>query len=186
MDDLCTNYTKLIEQQQQHELILIAAFILDFLCIHPFRDGNGRMARLLTLLCLYHRGYDVGRFISIEKIIEDTKEGYYASLYKSSQKWHEGEHNLLPWLEYFLGMILKTYREFEERVGIVSDSRGQKTERVREIIMSFLGTFQVKDIESKCPDISRPTINAVLQSMSKEGSVERQGLGRGTKWKVIK
>jgi Fic family protein len=185
MNDLCKYFSLAMEEKNPHELIIIAAFILDFLCIHPFRDGNGRMARLLTLLCLYHGGFNVGRFISLEKIVEETKDTYYSSLQKSSQGWHQGEHNLLPWLEYFLGMILKAYREFESRVGIVNDSRGQKTERVREIVLGFLTSFTVREIEERCPDIKRPTINAALKAMREEGLIELQGLGRSAKWKVI-
>ncbi|MEQ8466699.1 Fic family protein [Coleofasciculus sp. E1-EBD-02] len=106
-------------------LLLIPTYILDFLCIHPFLDGNGRMARLITLLLLYKAGYEVGRFISLERIVERTKESYYDTLYQSSQDWHEGQHNLLPWWEYFLGvMVLSAYREFETRVGVVTSARG--------------------------------------------------------------
>ncbi|WP_047150723.1 Fic family protein [Aneurinibacillus tyrosinisolvens] len=185
MKDLCKYFSLAMEEKDPHELILIAAFVLDFLCIHPFRDGNGRMARLLTLLCLYHAGYNVGRFISLEKIIEETKETYYSTLYQSSQGWHEGNHDLLPWLEYFLGIILKAYRELESRVGIVSESRGQKTERVREIVLGFLTPFSVREIENRCPDIKRPTINATLKAMREEGLIELQGFGRSAKWKII-
>ena len=99
MTGLCRSYNHAVDNRSPHPLLAIGAFILDFLCIHPFRDGNGRMARLLTLLCLYHAGYHVGRFISLEKIIEETKVQYYETLYQSSQGWHEGEHNLIPWLE---------------------------------------------------------------------------------------
>jgi len=184
MNNLCKNFSLAMEEKNPHELIIIAAFILDFLCIHPFRDGNGRMARLLTLLCLYQAGYNVGRFISLEKIIEETKDSYYDTLYKSSIGWHEGQHNILPWLEYFLGTILKAYREFESRVGVIASTRGQKTERVREMVMSFIVPFQVREIEERCPDIKRPTINAVLKAMSDEGIIERVGFGPGTRWKV--
>jgi Fic family protein len=108
-------------------LLLIPTYILDFLCIHPFLDGNGRMARLITLLLLYKAGYEVGRFISLERIVERTKESYYDTLYQSSQDWHEGQHNLLPWWEYFLGvMVLSAYREFETRVGVVVALRARQ------------------------------------------------------------
>jgi Fic family protein len=112
-----------IKQADEVEpLLLIPTYILDFLCIHPFRDGNGRMARLLTLLLLYQEGYEVGRYISLEKIIERSKESYYDTLYQSSLGWHEGQHTLLPWWEYFLGVILSAYRDFEQRVGVLTVS----------------------------------------------------------------
>jgi len=185
MENLCRYYHQSIHQGFPHPLILIGAFVLDFLCIHPFHDGNGRIARLLTLLCLYHHGYNVGRFISLEKIIEETKEQYYKTLNLSSQGWHEGNHDLLPWLEYFLGVILAAYKEFENRAGIVTEGRGRKASRIREIINGFLGPFSASDIQERCPDISRPTINAVLKKLSEEGIVERVGMGRSAKWRAV-
>ncbi|MCD9020237.1 Fic family protein [Cohnella silvisoli] len=180
---LCTSMFTAMETKYPHPLISIGAFILDFLCIHPFRDGNGRMARLLTILCLYQAGYQVGRFISLEKIIEDTKDQYYSTLNQSSQGWHEGEHQLLPWLEYFLGVLLAAYKEFENRAGMVTDSKGQKAVRIREIVKNLLGTFTAADIEERCPDIARPTINAALKKMSEEGIIQRDGMGRSAKWR---
>jgi Fic family protein len=108
-------------------LFLIAAYVLDFLCIHPFSDGNGRLARLLTLLLLYRAGYEVGRYVSLERVVEDTKPGYYDTLYRSSQRWHQGKHDLTPWLEYFLGvMLVGAYQEFERRVGLVTTGRAAR------------------------------------------------------------
>jgi Fic family protein len=121
MRDLHDRFNTLWDSGTVEPLLLIPTYVLDFLCIHPFRDGNGRMARLLTLLLLYRAGYEVGRFISLEQIIERTKESYYDTLYQSSKGWHEGQHSLLPWWEYFLGvMLLSAYKEFEQRVGLVS------------------------------------------------------------------
>ncbi|AJS60868.1 Fic family protein [Paenibacillus sp. IHBB 10380] len=184
MSDLCTSFSTAMEKKYPHPLIAIGAFVLDFLCIHPFRDGNGRMARLLTLLSLYHAGYEVGRFISLEKIIEDTKDRYYATLHRSSQGWHEDGHQLVPWLEYFLGVILAAYKEFENRAGLITDGRGQKSSRIREMVKGMLGSFTAADIEERCPDIARPTINAALKKMSEEGIVLRDGMGRSAKWRV--
>jgi len=184
MTDLCGFFSKTLKFNSLHPLLAIGAFVLDFLCIHPFRDGNGRMARLLTLLCLYHSGYQVGRFVSLEKIIEDTKDRYYATLYQSSQGWHNGEHQLTPWLEYFLGIILAAYREFESRAGLVIEGRGQKTLRITEIVKGMLGTFTAGHIEERCPDIARPTINAALKKLSEEGIIQREGMGRSAKWRV--
>lgn len=185
MGDLCSNFLDEFERKKHNDLIVIGAFILDFLCIHPFRDGNGRMARLLTLLCLYHSDYSVGRFISLEKIIEDTKDSYYSSLYISSQEWHQGRHNVVPWIEYFLGTILKAYREFESRVGTVKTARGQKNERVREFVLNSILPFHVSEIVEKCPDIARPTINGVLRTMKEEGLIEKIGSGPTAKWRRV-
>ena len=150
-----------IESNNIDPLILISAFILDFLCIHPFNDGNGRMARLLTLLLLYKFRYEVGRFISLEKIIEKNKEEYYNTLYKSSQEWHEGNHDLIPWLEYVLGIILSAYKEFEVRVGKIEDSKGGKGDRVENSINHIIGQFSKEDIRKTCPDVGESTINRV-------------------------
>src|SRR4029434_4582406 len=109
----------------------------------PFADGNGRMARLLTLLLLYHAGFEVGRYISLERIVEQTKEGYYESLYTSSQGWHEGQHNLQPWTEYLLGTIVRAYRDFEDRVGSLAVARGAKTEMVLDAVRSLPDGFRI-------------------------------------------
>ena len=127
-------------------LLLIPAYVLDFLCIHPFRDGNGRMARLLSLLLLYQAGYEVGRFTSLELIVEETKQGYYDSLCQSSQGWHNTKHSLLSWWEYFLGVILLTaYREFEKRTGMLTTVRGAKTEMVLDAIARLPDGFKMVD-----------------------------------------
>lgn len=183
METVCNEYSVALQDQSPHRLIVMAAFILDFLCIHPFWDGNGRMSRLLTLLCLYHGGYNVGRYISLEKIVEDTKEQYYQALYDSSQGWHQAQHDLLPWLRYFLGVVLRAYRDLEDRAALVRHTRGEKSARIREIVSGFVGAFSVRDLEERCPDIARPTINAALKQLHQEGVIERKGAGRATQWK---
>lgn len=185
MNDICLKYNEHVNENFPTDLILIAVFVLDFLCIHPFRDGNGRMARILTLLLLYKSGFTVGRYISIEKIIEDNKEGYYDTLYESSQEWHEGNHNINPWIEYLLGVIISAYRELENRVGNIKEQHGSKNERIRNVITGIIGEFMVSSIEEKCPGISRPTINGVLAKMREEGKIECTQTGRYAKWKVI-
>ena len=123
MDRLHTEFSATLDAGTVEPLLLIPAYVLDFLCIHPFADGNGRMARLLSLLLLHQAGYEVGRYISLETAIENTKEGYYDALQASSQNWHEGQHSLIPWWEYFVGvMLVKAYREFENRVGATGAS----------------------------------------------------------------
>lgn len=188
MDELFNAYLRERERGAINELILIATFILDFLCIHPFSDGNGRMARLLTLLMLYQCGYEVGRYISLEKVVEETKEQYYETLEQSSLSWHEGEHNLLPWINYFLVMILKAYERFSERVGKVTDSRqrrGWKAQKVQEVIGHFIADFTVQDIQERCPGISRPTIQRILSTLSHDGAIECVEQGRNARWRKL-
>jgi Fic family protein len=159
--------------------------VLDFLCIHPFPDGNGRMARLLTLLLLYHGGYEVGRYISLEKVIEGSKAGYYDSLYASSQGWHEGTHALLPWTEYFLGTLIAAYREFESRVGTLSAARGSKTQMILEAVGHLPDPFRMVDLERACPGISREMLRVVLNRLRKEGAVRCEGSGPAAVWRKL-
>lgn len=166
-------------------LFLIPFYVLDFLCIHPFADGNGRMARLLSLLSLYHQGYEVGRFISLERIIEKTKESYYETLYLSSQGWHGGKHDVWPWTEYFLGTLLAAYSEFESRFDRIGSGRGSKTETVQHAIQSFIADFSLSDLEKACPMVSRDMIRHVLFDLKKSNFVECLGRGRSAKWRKI-
>ncbi len=179
---------KLVERYKQavadgeDPLVVIPLAIFDFLCIHPFKDGNGRVARLLTLLLLYHAGYNVGRYISLERIIEESKESYYETLEKSSQGWHDGKHDVLPWLTYFWGMLLRAYKEFEARVGTVTTGRGAKTEQIELAIKRKVGPFAISDIENDCPGISRDLIRHVLRKLRDDGKIRSTGVGRGAKW----
>lgn len=182
MDQLCAEFNRLRDRQQVDDLVLMAAFVLDFLCIHPFADGNGRMARLLTLLLLYQAGYEVGRFISLERIVESSKEGYYDTLYLSSQGWHEGKHDLLPWLEYLLGVILGAYKEFEGRCNQVETTRGYKSGLVRETILRIHQPFTMQDLQIACPGIGQPTIRKVMNAMKEDGLIQCVELGRNAKW----
>lgn len=183
MDELCDSFNTYRVKGEIDDLILIFAFILDFLCIHPFNDGNGRMSRLLILLLLYQAGFEVVRFIPLERIIEESKETYYSSLEKSSQGWHEREHNPVPWLEYSLGALLAAYKEFEERVNLAGHQRGTKTALIREIVLHFRGEFSIQDIERACPNTSRPTIHRVLGALKNEGLVDCIVPGRHARWK---
>ncbi len=184
MDSLCKNFDIQRDFGRLPDVLLTATFVLDFLCIHPFPDGNGRMARLLTLLLLYQSGYTVGRYVSLEKIIEETKDQYYDTLYKSSQGWHEGKQDLTPWTEYFLTVILKAYHRFEERVGNVEQTqkRGWKQQRVRDVIQSFMMDFTISDVEERCPGISRAMITKTLNDLSKQGMIECIEKGRNARW----
>ncbi|PKQ29693.1 MAG: cell filamentation protein Fic, partial [Actinobacteria bacterium HGW-Actinobacteria-10] len=134
MTELVTGYHLLVSKGQVDSLIAVPAFVLDFLCIHPFSDGNGRMSRILNLMLLYQAGYDVGRYISLEKIIEDSKETYYEALEASSDGWHEGRHDLVPWLQYSHGVLIAAYLEFEQRVGQMGTGRGAKREMVIDCV----------------------------------------------------
>jgi Fic family protein len=169
---------------QIDRLVLIPAYVLDFLCIHPFRDGNGRMARLLSLLLLYQAGYDVGRYISLERLIENSKERYYATLHQSSQGWYEGAHSLLPWTDYFLGIVMAAYQEMEEGVGGLLTARGSKSDMVVQAIYSFFGEFSIKDIQHACPHVSIDLIRAILKQEKAKGSIVSLGRGPHAKWKV--
>ncbi|MEN8376773.1 MAG: Fic family protein [Gemmatimonadota bacterium] len=164
-------------------LLLIGAYVLDFLSIHPFLDGNGRMARLLTLLLLYRAGYGVGRYISLERVVEDTRDGYYEALFASSQDWHEGKHSLLPWWEYFLGVaVLTAYRVLDERVGAITSRRGAKRQMVMAAIHRLPETFSYAEVARACPGVSRPTIQRALRSLRDDGEIQLLRRGRDATW----
>jgi Fic family protein len=182
MDELATRYRNPTESGRIEPLVLAPLAVFDFLCIHPFTDGNGRISRLLTWMLLYQHGYEVGRYISLERVIEDSKETYYDVLERSSQGWHDGQHDVMPWLNYFWGVLLRAYREFEERVGKVRDGRGAKTEQVRLAVLSKKNAFSISDIESECAGVSRDMVRHVLRRMKTEGLIAPTGRGRGAKW----
>lgn len=186
MAQLHQGFERLWRSQEIEPLFLIPAFVLDFLCIHPFRDGNGRMARLLSLLLLYQAGYDVGRYISLEKLTETTKESYYDALQKSSQGWHEGEHSLLPWTEYFLGLVMAAYQEMEDRTGhLLTAARGAKSDTVLQAINAFFGEFSVKDLQEACPHVSIDLIRRILKEEKAKGRLESLGRGPQAKWRKV-
>ncbi len=182
MENLAKNYVAAIEQHGKEPLLVIPLAVLDFLCIHPFTDGNGRVSRLLTLMMLYHFDYEVGRYISLERVFEQSKETYYETLEASSQGWHEAKHNVHPWLNYFWGVLLRSYREFEERVGTLATGRGSKTELVRSAIDRRTAPFTISDIGSDCPGVSREMIRIVLNTMRDEDRLGLKGRGPGARW----
>ena len=177
---LCSSFDEILSQRDADPLLIIPMFILDFLCIHPFNDGNGRMSRLLTLLLLYRAGYIVGKYISIEKLIEETKETYYEALGSSSTDWHEDTNDYLPFVRYMLGVVVAAYREFSIRVEKLSVSNLSKPERIREIIRDTIGKITKATIMEKCPDISQVTIQRTLNDLVKSGDVLKIGGGRYT------
>ena len=182
MKELCLRYNRFMNKREVSPLILIPAFVFDFLCIHPFSDGNGRVSRLLTVLMLHQTDYTVGRYISIERLIEESKETYYESLQKSSKNWQEGKHSLKPWWEYSLGILIGAYREFERRVGTITKTRGAKTAIVEETIDNLPTIFSISDVERLCQSVSRDMIRVVLNRLRKEGRLISKGTGRGALW----
>jgi Fic family protein len=181
MHDLVDRYASALDAARD-PLIIAPLAILDFLCVHPFSDGNGRTSRLLTLQLLYRAKLDVGRFISLERIVEQSKETYYEALERSSQRWSDGAHDALPWLRYFWGMTLRAYKEFEERAGSIRAGRGAKTDMVEHAVMRRVGPFAISDIEIDTPGVSRDWIRMVLRRWKAEGKIVAQGKGRGARW----
>ncbi len=180
MDELCTRFLEEWEADRIDKLILIPMFILDFLCIHPFNDGNGRMSRLLTLLLFYKAGYIVGKYISMEMLIEKTKETYYEALQSSSFGWHENKNDYEPFVKYYLGIMLKAYNEFESRVEHLKHRNLSKPERIKNVIDQKVGKITKKEIMELCPDISKVTVERTLTDMVKSGYIAKVGAGPST------
>jgi Uncharacterized conserved protein len=184
MQHMLSLWTVGLQERWIHPLLAMAAMNLDFLCIHPFRDGNGRVSRLLLLLQCYHLGYEVGRYISIERLIEENKERYYETLEQSSQGWHEGKHDPWPYINYLLYILKTAYREFEERVGEIKSPRGAKTELIIYAISRMNGSFSVADIQQQCPGVSVDLIRHVLKNLRPK--VECLGRGHKARWQKTK
>jgi Fic family protein len=182
MDKLCALYHETIDERKAETLLVIASFILDFESVHPFPDGNGRIGRLLMLFLLYQAGYEVGHYISLDRIVEQSKETYWDVLLKSSQGWHEGKHDLRPWWNYFLGTLIAAYKEFEERASTLLTARGAKGETVRQAITRLPDRFSIRELIRICPGVSRPMIRVILEAMREEGKLKALGTGRGAMW----
>lgn len=167
-----------------HPLLVIGYYVFDFLAIHPFRDGNGRMARLLTLLALYQDGYTVGRYVSLERLVIETRVSYYESLQAAGHGWHEDQHDIRPWLEYLLGVILAAYREFEQRVGSVSGGRGAKTAAIEQFVRDGIAAeFTIADVRAAALGASDSMIAKVLTRLRDEGAITSLGTGRSARWR---
>ena len=180
MEELCTRFLEAWEADRIDKLVLIPMFILDFLCIHPFNDGNGRMSRLLTLLLFYKAGYIVGKYVSMEMLIEKTKETYYEALQASSTGWHEGENSCEPFVKYYLGIMLKAYNEFESRVEHLKHRSLSKPDRIKAVIDNKVGKITKKEIMEFCPDISKVTVERTLTDLVKRGYIAKVGAGPST------
>ena len=178
MESLCTAFIESMEKREHDALLLIPMFILDFLCIHPFNDGNGRMSRLLTLLLFYRADYIVGKYISLEKLIENSKDTYYEVLQDSSTDWHENTSDYAPFVRYYLGVLQKAYHEFEERVTYLQHRGLSKPERIKAVIDRKIGKITKQEIMESCPDISKVTVERTLTSLVKEGYIVKIGGGR--------
>ena len=182
VEQLCLAYQDVTNNDRLLPALAIASATLDFLCIHPFRDGNGRVSRLLTLLLLYRHQFHVGRFISIERIIEQTKEDYYNTLQASSVGWHQDGHDLVPWWSYFLSTLKRAYGEFEHSVEQLSAYRGAKTQSVEQVIAQLGDSFRFAELAEHLPHVSPMQVRKVLRAMRDKGSLECIGRGRGAMW----
>jgi Fic family protein len=182
MADLTDGYREAVNAGLADPLVVVPLAVLDFLCVHPFTDGNGRVARLLSLLLLYKFAYRVGRYISLERIIEESRETYYEALERSSQGWHHNQHDAMPWLSYFWGVLIRAYDEFEARVATLQES---KTGQVRAAVRRRFGGFTIAEIERDCPGVSRDMVRHVLRQMRADGLIRVDGHGRGARWAAV-
>lgn len=185
LENICNEYNKVIGNFEIDSLLVIPYFIHDFLCIHPFNDGNGRLSRLLTTLLLYRSGFYVGKYISLEALIAKDKSAYYGALQKSGLNWHEENEDILPFMKYLLGIILAGYKDFEDRFSIVEEKL-PAIELVRKAISQKMGRFTKQDIIELCPTLSLSSIEGSLRKLVDEGEIQREGIGRATKYIRLK
>jgi Fic family protein len=183
VEEMCLAYRAVTGQQEVPPLVAIPALVLDFLCIHPFRDGNGRVSRLLTNLALDRIGYKVGRYISLERLVEESRGDYYEALHRSSEGWHQGRHDLWPWLFYFLSVLRRAHLDLDARLGGAAVPRGAKTSQLEAAIAGFPGEFTLADLERACPGVSRELARRVLRDLRQAGQVECLGRGPGARWR---
>lgn len=182
LDALFRHWRGCLEERRIPYLVLLAALDLDFLCIHPFRDGNGRASRLLLLLGCYHAGLQAGRYVSLERIIEENKERYYEALERSSVGWHEGRHDPWPYVRFVLYAIKTACRELEARVGQMAAPRGAKTQLVEQALGRLTGSFTLAELERACPGVSRDMIRKVLKTLRRRGRLACTGRGPAARW----
>lgn len=181
IEKICEQYNHAVDSGVVDSLLLIPIFIKDFLCIHPFNDGNGRMSRLLTTLLLYQRGYVVGSYISLEHIIEKTKSSYYDVLEETSEGWNEGQNSYAAFIKYLLGVVLKAYRDFEERVDLF-DEKLSAYDLVKRATERKIADFTKSEIMELCPEIKSSSVEAALKKLCDEGFLKKAGSGRATKY----
>ena len=181
LDRICEEYNKVIGNMELEPLIAIPIFIHDFLCIHPFNDGNGRMSRLLTTLLLYRSGFYVGKYISLEAKIAKNKDLYYAALSRAQHGWHEGTEDVVPFIKYLLGTILASYKDFGDRFAIVQEKL-PAIEIVRKASLNIIGRFTKQDIREQCPSLSLSSVEGALRKMVAAGELKREGAGKATRY----
>ena len=179
IEKMCESFNRETDACEIDPLILIPAFIVDFLCVHPFNDGNGRMSRLLTTLLLYRAGYFVGKYVSLESKIEKTKESYYKALEKSDINWNREENDLTPFIKYILGTVLSAYRDFEQRVILVED-KTSAIDLVRNAVNNTIGKFTKSDIMELVPSVGKTSVENSLKILIEEGVIGRDGKGKAT------
>ena len=179
LDKICEEYNRVIENMEVEPLIIISIFIHDFLCIHPFNEGNGRISRLLTTLLLYRNGFYVGKYISLESKIAKHKDLYYNALSQAQHGWHEGNEDVVPFIKYLLGTILAAYKDFEERFSLV-ETKLPALETVRQASMYKIGRFNKQDIRQLCPTLSNSSIEKAFRDLISLGEIKKEGKGKGT------
>ncbi|MBQ5988562.1 MAG: Fic family protein [Oscillospiraceae bacterium] len=185
LNRICEEYNIVIGNMKLEPLIAITVFIHDFLCIHPFNDGNGRMSRLLTTLLLYRNGFYVGKYISLEAKIAKNKDLYYDTLNRSQYGWHEGNEDILPFIKYILGTILSAYKDFEERFSLI-ERKLSALEIVRNASQMKIGRFSKQDIRELCPSLSLSSIEGSLRKLVEAGELKKEGQGKATSYYRIK
>lgn len=184
MDELHDRFAR--AAADHHPLLLAGCYVFDFLAIHPFQDGNGRMSRLLTLLMLYQAGYEVGRYISLERLVIDSKETYYDALLAAGHGWHEDAHDVKPWMRYFFGILVAAGKELEERVGAIG-GRGSKAAAIRQFVRSSaLDEFTIQDVRQAVPDASDSYLNKQLAELRRQGALMSLPAGRGSRWRRLR
>ncbi len=184
METLCGRYRETCDEEQIPPLLIIGAFVFDLLCIHPFRDGNGRVSRLTTTLLLQEHGFQVARYISLERLVEESKDEYYKILADCSRGWHEGKNEIVPWWSYFLSVLRRAYKEFEEKVES-TNNRTAKSDMVRQTVLSRVEQFTLGDLVTQLPSASPQLIKKVLAELKKQEKIQLIGRGRGARWCII-
>jgi len=184
IDKLCRSYQQELDNQTLPPILLVATFVFDFLCIHPFRDGNGRVSRLLTTLLLQTQGFEVSRYISLERLVEDAENDYYQVLEQSSRKWREDKNDVVPWWNFFLGIVRSGYRELENKVSLAAP-RSAKTDLTQQVILEQVGEFTLGDLVAQLPSASPQLIKKVLAGLKQERKVQLEGRGRSARWRVV-
>jgi Fic family protein len=185
VDLLCRNYQLGLGKSTVPPLLVLSTFVFDFLCIHPFRDGNGRVSRLLTTLLLQNLEFSVCRYISLERLVEQSKEEYYSTLAECSRGWHEGKNEIHPWWNFFLGVLHRAYKEFEQRVEFAS-KRPAKSDLIRQTIMDQVDQFTLGELSAQVPSVSPQLVKKVLSELKKAGKITLSGRGRGARWRKLK